>query len=145
MLAHELLRAAAEIIDRGGWSHGADARDASGVGVALFAGAIKASINPAAVSFSIYGAVCKASAEAGRVERVPLMWDVLYRLAHDANGHPHGGTNYVHPVMQYNEAEGRTKAEVLALLELAAQDCEQIGDGPFPPPVTVDPNQVETV
>lgn len=142
--AVEILRAAGAIIERGGWSQGAEARDSNGVPVPLVGGSERWSINPAAVSFSIFGAVRKAIAEAaGRVERLPLVFDVLFRLAYDVNGHPLGGTNYVHPLLQFNEAAGRTKDEVLALIELAAHDCERIGDAPFPPPVTADPNLVE--
>lgn len=143
--AAELLRAASAIIEAG-WSQGANARDGAGHEVPLYGGTTsRASINPAAVAFSLYGAVCKATSEAGVVTRLPLVWDVLYRLAWAANDHPSGGTNYVHPVLQFNDAQGRTKEDVMGLLELAAQDCEAIGTGPFPPPVTVHPNQVETV
>jgi hypothetical protein len=56
MTPYELLRAAATIIETG-WSQGADARDGTGrVVVPLFAGANRASVNPAAVAFSPYGA-----------------------------------------------------------------------------------------
>lgn len=132
--ASEVLRAAGVLIDAG-WSQGAGARDGNGNPVPLFAGDKKAGVNPDAVSFSIYGAICKASAVAGPVQRLPLVWDVLHRLA-SATETPHGGNNHVHPVIQFNEHEGRTKAEVLALLDLAAIECERIGDGPFEPPVS---------
>lgn len=145
--AAEVLRAASAIIEAG-WSQGAVARDANGRPVALFAGTRsdtgRAGVNPAAVSFSLYGAVSKAAS--GGCSRLPLLWDVLYRHAsagtEDASQTPHGGTNHVHPVIQFNEQEGRTKEQVLALLEVAAQDCEQIGDGLFPPPVGVTPEQI---
>lgn len=132
--AADVLRAASALIETG-WSQGAAARDGNGNSVSLYRGDIKAGINPDAVSFSIYGAICKATAAMGRVERLALVWDVLYRLA-SASDTPHGGNNHVHPVIQYNEQEGRTKAEVLALLDVAAQDCDRIGDGPFEPPVS---------
>lgn len=143
MLAHEVLRAAAVIVEAG-WSVGAMARDGSGRPVALFKGDAKAGVNPEAVSFSLYGAICKAvhQAGSGRVERLALLWDVLYRHASNENGGAIGGTNHVHPVLQFNEQEGRTKEQVLALLDVAAQDCEAIGDGPFPPPVGVTPEQI---
>lgn len=140
MLAHQVLRAAATIIEKGGWSQEALCRDASGRPVPLFRGDnAKAGVNPSAVSFSLYAAICKAVHEGGTVQRMPLIWDVLYRHASQATDVPHGGENYVHPVMQFNETAGRTKEDVLALLEIAAQDCEEIGDGPFPPPVGVSP------
>lgn len=131
--AGDVLRAAGALIETG-WSQGTPARDGNGAVVPLYSGDVKAGVNPAAVSFSIYGAVCKAVAVAGRVERLPLVWDVLYRLAISTET-PHGGNNHVHPVIQFNEQEGRTKAEVLALLDLAAIECDRIGDGPFEPPV----------
>lgn len=131
--AADVLRAASALIETG-WSQGAAARDGNGNPVSLFRGDIKAGVNPDAVSLSIYGAVAVA-ASAGRVDRMPLVWDVLYKLA-SASDTPHGGNNHVHPVVQFNEAPGRTKAEVLALLDVAAQDCDRIGDGPFEPPVS---------
>lgn len=143
--AAEVLRAASAIIEAGGWSQGAVARDANGRPVALFAGTggdrSRAGVSAAAVSFSLYGAVCKATSEAGGCSRLPLLWDVLYRLCCTTDV-PHGGTNHVHPVLQYNEAEGRTKDDIQALLEVAAQDCDVIGDGAFPPPVGLTPEQV---
>lgn len=149
--AADILRAASAIIEAGGWSHGAVARDGNGRPVALFGGTggdtSRAAVSRDAVSFSLYGAVCKATSDAGgRVERLALLWDVLYR--HASNGTeesgqtPHGGTNHVHPVLQFNEHPGRTKDEVLALLEIAAQDCEQIGAGAFPPPVGITAEQI---
>lgn len=145
--AAEVLRAASAIIEAG-WSQGAVARDGNGRLVPLFSGTRsdtgRAGVNPAAVSFSLYGAVSKAAADG--CSRLPLLWDVLYRHASagtaDASQTPHGGTNHVHPVIQFNEHEGRTKDEVLALLEVAAQDCDEIGDGPFRPPLGVTPEQI---
>lgn len=146
--AAEVLRAASAIIEAGGWSQGAVARDGSGRPCPLYGGTggdtSRAGVNRNAVSFSLYGAVCKATANAGSCDRLPLVWDVLYRLA-SASEVAHGGTNHLHPVMQFNEQEGRTVEDVLALIEVAAQDCEQIGAGPFPPPVTADPKQLEAL
>jgi hypothetical protein len=45
MMAHELLRQAAQILGAG-WSKGSNARDATGRIVPLFAGAARAGINP---------------------------------------------------------------------------------------------------
>lgn len=135
--AAEVLRAAAAIVEAG-WSQGAIARDGNGRPVALFGGTggdtSRASVNREAAAFSLYGAVAKACSQVERVERLPLVWDVLYLLA-SVGDTPYGGNNHVHPVLQFNEAEGRTKDDVLGLLELAAQDCERIGGGPFEPPV----------
>lgn len=135
--AADVLRAAGALIELG-WSQGAPARDANGVPVLLFGETSgdrsRAAVNREATSFSIYGAVCKAMTMAGPCDRLPLVWDVLFRLA-SATEVPHGGNNHVHPVIQFNEHEGRTKAEVLALLDLAAIECDRIGDGPFEPPV----------
>jgi hypothetical protein len=144
--AGEVLRAAAAIIEAGGWSQGAVAKDGNGRPVALFGGtgggSSRASVNRAAVSFSLYGAICKATDQAGGCSRLPLLWDVLYRHCSGATDAAHGGKNHVHPVLLFNEAEGRTREEVLALLEIAAQDCDQIGEGPFPAPVGVTAEQI---
>lgn len=147
--AADVLRAAAAIIEAGGWSQGAVARDGNGRPTALFGGTggdtSRAAVSREAVQFSLYAAICKATSDAGgRVERLALLWDVLYRHA-SVDGTPYGGTNHVHPVIQFNDAEGRTKDEVLALLEVAAQDCEAIGAGPFPPPVKADATMIEAL
>jgi hypothetical protein len=62
MMAHELLRQAALILGAS-WSKGADARDATGRIVPLLTGNARATINPAAVAFSPYGAICKAASQ----------------------------------------------------------------------------------
>jgi hypothetical protein len=62
MMAHELLRQAAQMLGAG-WSKGADARDATGRIVPLYVGATRASINPHAVAFSPYGAICKVASQ----------------------------------------------------------------------------------
>jgi hypothetical protein len=150
--AAEVLRAAGAIIEAG-WSQGAVARGNGGRPVPLFAGTggdtSRATVNRDAVWFSLYGAICKATSDAGGCSRLPLLWDVLYRHAingtEESGQTPHGGTNHVHPVIQFNEHPGRTKEEVMALLEIAAQDCEAIGDGAFPPPVGVTPAQIAEV
>lgn len=45
-------------------------------------------------------------------------------MARELGGAPKRGTNYVHPVIQYNETEGRSKEEVLAFMEQAAASIE---------------------
>jgi hypothetical protein len=62
-MAHELLRQAALIL-ADGWSHNANARDATGRIVPLFSGVGRAAINPEAAKFSPYGAICKAASGA---------------------------------------------------------------------------------
>jgi len=62
MMAHELLRQAALIL-AAGHSKGANARDDAGRIVELHIGANRAGINPAAVAFSPYGAICKAASQ----------------------------------------------------------------------------------
>lgn len=135
MQPYELIRKAAEIIETQGWACGTEpevggavaARDRSGAAVRLFGnpsgGESRARVNPQAWSFSVYGALVKAQ-EAGQVASIGLMWDVLYRMAKELNAAAEGGTNYVHPVIQYNETEGRTKDEVLAFMESAAAAIE---------------------
>lgn len=144
MRPNELLRRAAAIIAAGGWSAGAVARDGTGWPTALYRGE-RAAINPEAVSFSVYGAVCKALNEGRGCSHAPLLWDVLSRQAGAANGAVQGGTNHLHPIIQFNETPGRTQAEVLALLEAAAAECEQIGGVPFPLPAGADPKQLEAL
>src|SRR5882672_2086666 len=130
MKPFELVRAAADVIRTGGWAHGLDE---AGIGVNARNHAGKegplmkvgtgetgrASLNPEAVSFSIYGALVKAAA-GSVVEGGALLWDTLHDMSQAATGVAHGGLNHVHPVMQYNETEGRTVEDVLAFLELVA-------------------------
>jgi hypothetical protein len=71
MMAHELLRQAALILTDG-WSHNANARDATGRIVPLFSGVGRAAINPEAVAFSPYGAICKAASQNPGTRRRPF-------------------------------------------------------------------------
>lgn len=134
MQPYELIRKAAKLIEAQGWAHGADpaggataAFDRDGNPVRLLAtggGDARVKVNPAAYSFSIYGALVKAQETGGETASIGLMWDTLYRMARELGGAPEGGTNYVHPVIQYNETEGRTQDEVLAFMEQAAAAIE---------------------
>lgn len=128
MQPHELIRAAAEIIKTSGWSRGAQARDTDGNSIPLFGVAVggdsRSSVNPAARSFSIYGALVKAMSQAGEASHVGLMWDTLHRLAHAETGTPHGLGDNLHPVFRLNDAEGTTKEQVLAFMEKAAAVLE---------------------
>lgn len=135
MKPHELVRAAAEIIKATDWSQGAAARDHNGEQVPLYqpatGGDSRVSIHPNAVAFSIYGALAKALATAGtKVANPGLMWQTLSMLA---EGHVvPGGTNHVHSLIAFNDVEGRTKDEVLAFLEEAAQQLEPRASEPAP-------------
>lgn len=130
MQNYELVRAAADVIRDRGWTSGADAqghavnaRDERGEPVPLFLvpteGTGRAALNRAARTFSIYGALCCAAAAAGEAPS-PKVWETLRDMAAAATDVAHGGTNHVHPILQYNEMEGRTQQEVLAFLELVA-------------------------
>lgn len=122
MLAHEVLRAAIVVLDRTGWCQDANARDSTGREIQLFTGS-PVKLNPAAASFSLYGAVCKA-AEGKPQPEAARMWVVLNDQADKALKAPRGGNNYVHPALGYNNSPGRTVAEVKALLEASAVECE---------------------
>jgi hypothetical protein len=129
MQPQDLIRKAAEIIKVQGWSQGADARDHNGDQVPLMSGTSgdmsRSRINPAAVRLSIYGALVKAMDGAGTAVANPgLMWDTMYGVAKAKNRHAEGGTNYVHPILQFNEDEGRTVEEVLSFLETCALEIE---------------------
>lgn len=125
MQAEELLRRAAAVIEAGGWSVGALARDGTGRPVPLWAGDERAKVNPAAVSFSTYGAICKALDEGRGCSNLPMVWSVLDRLAAERTDAAAGGKNSLHGLYRFDEAEGRTQADVLALLEAAAAECAE--------------------
>jgi hypothetical protein len=112
MMAHELLRQAAQIL-AANHSKGADARDDAGSIVPLYAGDNRAAINPAAVSFSPYGAICKA-ASLNHARLTGQMWSVLFKLAQERVG------GRVHPLRDLNELEDVTTDECVALLNEAA-------------------------
>ena len=135
MQPYELIRHAAEIIRTQCWAHGKDdagaavaAWDRSGAPVRLLStatgGESRVKVNPTAWSYSIYGALVKAQEIHGEPSHIGMMWDTLMRLGRELHGAADGGTNYVHPVIQYNETEGRTKEEVLAFMEQAAAAIE---------------------
>lgn len=127
MLAHEVLRAAAKIVEAG-WSEGKEpARDAGGAPVALYAGTgggtSRAGINPQAARFSAYGAVASVLAR-NAVGGTAHMWGRLADAAAAAMEGRRGGTNFVHPLIGFNAAEGRTAAEVVALLLKVADELD---------------------
>jgi hypothetical protein len=80
MMVHELLRQAALIL-AAGWSKGADARDAAGRIVPLHVGANRSTINPEAVAFSPFGAICKAAADSRSALRASCSAGLAWRVA----------------------------------------------------------------
>jgi len=128
VLAHEVLRRAAAIVEAG-WSEGSNhARDAAGNPVELYlraaGGTSRAGINPAATRFSAYGAVAKVLASAPAATSVSVLWTRLADAAADSMVGRKGGTNYVHPLVGFNATEGRTAADVVSLLLAVAKDLE---------------------
>ena len=119
MLAHEVLRAAADLIEAQGWSQGAPARDRDGVEVPLYQRAAgetsRTSVNPAAWQFSAYGAIAKVLASRPGISVNGSMWTELAAMARQR-----GSRGHTHPLVGYNDAEDRTVAEVVALLRDAA-------------------------
>ena len=129
MQPQEVLRSAVEIIRKTGLCKEGNAADANGHEVNLYAPSIagdsRATINPNAVSFSIYGAIVKAMADGGEpVARVGLMWDCLHKLAVGLDIGAPGGTNYVHPVLLFNAHEDVDADRACDLLEKAAAEME---------------------
>lgn len=126
MLAHEVLRAAAEVV-RAGWSEGKEAaRDADGRPVPLYGAAIGGSsrvgINPQAVRFSLYGAVAKVLSGPGSGGvATAVMWNRLAERAKERSPARMGGTNHVNPIIQFNADEERTAEDVIELLLETAQ------------------------
>jgi hypothetical protein len=136
MLAHEVLRKAAEIVgqDHGrGWSRGsAAARDVSGRETSLYGPAVggtsRVGINPNAVMFSLYGAVAKVLASpAGAGVAASAMWLKLAEVARRRSPAREGGTNHVNPIIQFNADPERTAQDVIELLTEAADELEQQG------------------
>ena len=130
MLAHEVLRAAADVV-RAGWSDGAAAaQDGAGNEVNLYSPAIggtsRVGINPEAARFSTYGAVAKVLATVQGAPAVGMMWIRLAELAKARSAARPGGTNHMHPLVQFNADEGRTAEDVIALLTDAAAALEPV-------------------
>lgn len=123
MLPAEVLRTAASLIRAGGLSQGCHARDAHGTEVDLFVTGGqegKASVNPAAEQFSIYGAVTAACAR--NACNPTAVWVPLDRLAREklADMVAVGGSNYLHPLICFSEHMDTTKEKAAAFLEQAA-------------------------
>lgn len=133
MLAHEVLKAAADIV-RAGWSEGGvAARDAAGREVHLYGHAIggssRVSINPQAARFSAYGAVCKVLSGPGvGAISTPAMWTRLSEAARAKSPSRPGGTNFMHPLVQFNADPERTSGDVVELLLEVAGAMEREAD-----------------
>ena len=125
MLAHEVLRAAADVV-RAGWSEGpVSARDADGRDVPLYGHAVggtsRVSINPNATRFSIYGAICKVlSLPQASGVAMAHAWIRLADMAKARSSARPGGTNHAHPLVQFNADPERTAEDVIELLLEAA-------------------------
>lgn len=132
MLAHEVLRKAAEIV-AAGWSEGsAAARDINGAEVPLYGaatgGTSRVGINANAVRFSMYGAVAKVLASPHGVGTpASAMWIKLAEVAKRKSPSRMGGTNHVNPIIQFNADDERTAGDVIELLNEAADELEQAG------------------
>lgn len=132
MLAHEVLRKAAEVV-ASGWSEGsASARDADGREVHLYGvtagGTSRVGINPEAARFSMYGAVAKVLASPlGAGTAANAMWLTLAAVAKRRSPARMGGTNHVNPIIQFNADPERTAQDVIALLHEAADELEAAG------------------
>lgn len=129
MLAHEVLRAAADVI-REGWSPGGSAaRDANDNEVSLYGAArgstSRVGINPAAAKFSAYGAVAKVLAgPAAGTPATSAMWIALATKAREKSPARPGGKNFMHPLVQFNADEERTAQDVIDLLIEVADELE---------------------
>src|SRR5882724_7661413 len=126
MKSYELLRAAATLILEGGWTVGTgDAADAEGNPIELWVTGStetgRAAPNPAAVKFSIYGAIVTAlHRNGGRLDDPAAMWTLLGKRAAEINNVPHGGENFVHPIRQFNATQ-TDPIKVLAFLGRCAE------------------------
>ncbi len=89
-------------------------RTRPGRAVPLYLGDARATINPTAAQFSAYGAICKALA-VNRSGATRLMWETLQDIA-QGSGFPN--------LAAFNNAEGRTAAEVATMLRTVADSLD---------------------
>lgn len=119
----EILRRAAQLV-AAGWSPGEKALDAAGEPALIYGGTVgdtaRAGVNAAITHHTLYSAVVAAAHEEPGVVLAPA-WDALFAAT---SGYGRGGTGYVHPVVGFNMAEGRTAEEVQALLHQVADDLD---------------------
>lgn len=100
MTAPEILRAAATLLIRQGWTQGVTARDA--FGLPTFAGL------PEATCWCMLGAIAKVSGIWAPTGPLQLLRTYLG----------------VHGISKWNDEPGRTRAEVVNALLGAAESCE---------------------
>jgi hypothetical protein len=141
MGSQEILRLAAKTV-RESWCQRAEARDANGVSVPVFATGSsetgRAGINPRAVAFSAYAAIIKAQYEL-RESLTTADWDLIHARAARQHGKPLGGSNYVHPLVQLNEDEDRSAGFMATFLEACADELGRGETAPAPIVVPVRP------
>lgn len=143
MPIEKVLRRAAEIVGVG-WSSENGPLDANGVRVPIFGGTLgdtaRAGPNPAITQHTLYSAIVQASHDLPQdaAGGLAAAWVRLSEVISGQPGAPvRGGINHLHPVHGFNVAEGRTSAEVAALLNQVAdsfdrpKQLEQIA-GPSP-------------
>lgn len=132
MLPHNVLRTAASMIRAGGLSQGCHARDAEDREVELFSTGSsetgRASINPAAVKFSIYGAVAAVCAR--NACNPSAVWPKLAEEAAKAMAGKKavGGSNHLHPLILLSEHMDTTKESAAAFLETLADTMKPVDE-----------------
>jgi hypothetical protein len=127
MQAHEVLRAAAKLVETAGWSEGGPAaRDINGREVQLYRSTgNRSTINPDAAKFSAYGAIAVVLARpAASGVAANAMWLRLADAARAKSPSRPGGTNYLHPLVQFNADPERTAGDVVELLLEVAKAME---------------------
>jgi hypothetical protein len=127
MPASDILRRAAELV-AAGWSEINGPRNALGETVPLFGGTTgdtaRAGVNRDIAAHTLYSAIVLAAHELPGTNLAPI-WqalndEILRRYPH----RPGGNTNYLHPVVGFNVAEGRTAEDVQALLNHVADQLD---------------------
>lgn len=126
------------------------ARDAQGNPVRMFRGQQdKETLNPEVNTLTLYGAIalCLNSRDA-RMQQTQLLWQTVQQeAAKRTPGIAIGGTNYLHPIFNYNETPGRTQADILDFLNTVKTTLLAIEQGAMPAqqPAAVEPLKVELV
>lgn len=124
MSASQILRRAAELV-AAGWSPASKPLDAMGAEVPIFGGTVgdtaRVGVNRAITHHTLYSAVVQAMNEDIATIGIPfaVMWGAISG-AIEATGYTRGGTNFLHPAIGFNVAEGRTAEQVQALLNQVA-------------------------
>lgn len=117
--AAEIVDAAARRIETYGWTQGAHARDTDNL--------VVRAMSADAAYFSIYGAVLREIANAGLgggdlpTQTTPEGVAIWTALTHQGVKDRTAYTG-IHPVIEFNDAYGRTQAEVIGFL----RDCANL-------------------